>query len=51
MLDIRLDIGKKFLLRKSGDALAQAAQSGGGVFIPGGVPEPQRYPLTEGRDQ
>ena len=28
---------KKILLRKSGKALAQAAQGGGGVIIPGGV--------------
>ena len=26
-----------FLLRKSGEALAQAAQGGGGVALPGGV--------------
>ena len=32
----------KFLLKKSGDALAQAAQGGGGVTISGGVPEPWR---------
>jgi len=30
----------KFLLRKSGDALEQAAQGGGGVTVPGGVQEP-----------
>ena len=28
---------RKILLRKSGQALAQAAQGGGGVTIPGGV--------------
>jgi len=28
---------EKFLLRKSGNALAQAAQRGGGVTIPGGI--------------
>jgi len=31
--------GAKFLLRKSGKALAQAAQEGGGVTIPGDVQE------------
>ena len=36
--NFRLDIRKKF--RKSGAAVAQAAQGGGGVTIPGGVPEP-----------
>ena len=30
---------KKFLLRKSGEATAQAAQVGGGVTVPGGVQE------------
>jgi len=30
---------EKFLLRKSGEALAQAAQGGGGVTVPGGVQE------------
>ena len=29
----------KFLLRKSGEAVAQAAQGGGGVTIPEGVQE------------
>ena len=37
-----MDIKKKILLRKNGEALAQAAQGGGGVTIPGGVPEPWR---------
>ena len=32
-----------FLLRKSGQTLAQAAQGGDGVTIPGGVPEIVRY--------
>ena len=31
---------KRFPLRKSGAAVAQAAQGGGGVTVPGGVPEP-----------
>jgi len=35
-----LDIRKKIILRKSGDALAQPAQGGGGVTIPGGVQDP-----------
>jgi len=30
----------KYLLRKGGDAVAQAAQGGGGVTIPGGVQGP-----------
>ena len=32
-----LNIRKKILLRKSGEAVAQAAQGGGGVTVPGGV--------------
>ena len=28
---------EEFILRKSGNALAQAAQGGGGVTVPGGV--------------
>ena len=31
---------EEFLLRKSGAAVAQAAQGRGGVTVPGGVPEP-----------
>ena len=31
---------ERFLLRKSGAAVAQAAQGGGAVTVPGGVPEP-----------
>ena len=38
------------LLRKSGEAVAQAAQGGGGVTVPGGVPEPCGCG-TEGRGQ
>ena len=30
---------RKKLLRRSGAAVAQAAQEGGGVTVPGGVPE------------
>ena len=30
---------ERFLLQKSGDALEQAAQCGGGVIVPGGVQE------------
>jgi len=33
----RLDIKKKFIYWKSGQALEQAAQGGSGVTIPGGV--------------
>ena len=36
------------LLRQSGEALAQAAQGGGGITIRGGVQEPWRCG-TEGR--
>jgi len=32
-----------FFLRKSGQAVAQAAQGGGGVSIPGGIQETCRY--------
>jgi len=35
----RLDMRKKFLLQNSGEALAQVAQGGGGVTIPGSVQE------------
>ena len=31
---------QKFLLGKSGAAVAQAAQEGGAVTVPGGAPEP-----------
>jgi len=41
---------EKFLLRKSGNVLAQAAQRGGGVTIPGGDQEPWRCG-TERRGQ
>jgi len=44
-----LDIRKSFFSRKSGEALAQAAQEGGGVTIPGGVQEEDRCG-TEGYD-
>ena len=40
----------KFLLRKSGEALAQAAQGSGGVTVPGGDREPWRCG-TGGRGQ
>lgn len=49
-LKFRLDIKKKILLRENGEALAQAAQGGGGVTIPVGVPEPWRRG-TEGHGQ
>ena len=32
---LSLDIRKKIILRKSGEALAQAAQGGDGVTVPG----------------
>jgi len=38
----RLDIRKKFILKKSGEALEQVAQGGGGGTIPGGAQEMQR---------
>ena len=38
------------LLRKSGEAVAQVAQGGGGVTVSGGVPEPCGCG-TEGRGQ
>ena len=41
---------EKFLLKKSGDALAQAAQGAVGVTDPGGVQEPCRSG-TEGHGQ
>jgi len=37
----RLDIRKSFLLQKSIQAVAQAAQGGGGVNIPVGILEPR----------
>ena len=37
---VRLDSRKIFFLWKSGQAVAQTAQGGGGVVVPGGVPEP-----------
>ena len=39
-----------FLLRKNGEAVAQAAQGGGAATIPGGVEEPCGCG-TEGRGQ
>ena len=38
--DVQVGYEEKILLRKSGAAVAQAAQGGGGVTVPGGVPEP-----------
>jgi len=40
LCSFRLVIRKKILLRKTVEAVAQAAQGGGGVTIPGGVQEP-----------
>ncbi len=48
--DVQVGYEEKFLLRKSGAAVAQAAQGGGGVTVPGGVPEPCGCG-TEGRGQ
>ena len=39
---VQIRYKETFLLRKSGNALAQAAQGGVGVIIPGGVQEPWR---------
>lgn len=39
MLKCRLDVRKKLVLLKRGDALAQIAHGGGEVPFPGGVPE------------
>ena len=33
-------LGKKQILSRSGEAVAQVAQGGGGVTVPGGVQEP-----------
>jgi len=41
---------EKLLLRRNGEAVAQAAQGGGGVTVPGGVQEPCRCG-TEGRGE
>lgn len=46
--NIQTWIALKFHLRKSGQAVAQAAQGCGGVINPGGVQEPQRCGI-EGR--
>lgn len=43
----QIEYHEKFLLKKSGGAVAQAVQGGGGVTVLGGVREPQRYG-TEG---
>jgi len=47
---VRLDSRKIFFLLKSGRAVAQTAQGGGGVTIPGGVQETWRCG-TEGYGQ
>jgi len=38
--DVQVGHQEEFILRKSGEVLAQAAQGAGGVTIPGGVQEP-----------
>jgi len=40
---LRLDIRKKVILRKIGNALEQPAQGSGGITIPGGFQEGYRY--------
>ena len=37
--DFQVEYLEKILLRKYGEALAQAARGGGGVTVPGGVQE------------
>ena len=49
-MSFRVDIRKKFLLRKSSDVVAQAAQRGGRVSVPQGVQGMWRRG-TEGRGQ
>ena len=46
--DIQVGYQETFLLQKSGEALAQAAQGGRGVIVPAGVQELWRCG-TEGR--
>ena len=48
--ELQIGYEEKLLLQKSGEAVAQAAQGGGGVTIPGGVPEMRRCG-TEGHGQ
>ena len=48
--EVKVGYYKQFLLRKSSEALEWAAQGGGGIAIPRGVPEPWRCG-TEGRGQ
>jgi len=48
--DIQFGYEKQFLLRKSGDALEQAAQGDGGVTVPGSVKE-ACIRVTEGHGQ
>ena len=45
--EVQVGYQEKFLLQRSGGALAQAAQGGGGVTIPQGVQEMVRC-CTEG---
>ena len=40
--EVQVGYQEKFLFRKSGEVLAQAAHGGGGVIIPGDVQETQR---------
>ena len=48
--EVKVGYYEQFLLRKSSEALEWAAQGGGGIAIPRGVPEPWRCG-TEGRGQ
>jgi len=41
--DEQVGYWEQFLLRKSSEAVAQAAQGGGEVTVPGGVQEPSGY--------
>ena len=48
--EVQVGYQEEIILRKSSEALAQAAQGGGQVTIPEGVQEMQRYD-TEGHVQ
>jgi len=40
--EVQVGYGEQFLLSKSGEAVAQAAQGGGGVTVPEGIQETWR---------
>jgi len=48
--ELQIEFKEKILLRKSGEALAQAAQGGGRVTVPGSVQELWRC-STEGHSE